>query len=332
MNAPIGRPTRGRFEHTALIVDSDDALDRSLLPVLRRHVSTGEPTLIVVSPDTRRRLRALLGPDADAEALTWGESDAFYQRLGFAYESFRRFLEQQHALGRSVHVIAEPDIPTDLDAPVDRVAAYLSYESVCNDAYASYGCPVTCLWDSRRHPTLVIENVRSIHDHELTDRGKRLSTTFVPASAYLAGRAEVAMPAPPDVAETDLALSVLPDIATGREAITAWAAARGFAAPAVRQVSSAVNEVLTNALQHGTAPVRLRGWRHGSMLVVQVDDSGGRAIPPDAGYRPPAQSPTGLGLWIARQFADIVLTRTTPGNTAVRLYFPHALTHRGPEA
>ncbi|WP_430781541.1 MEDS domain-containing protein [Actinoplanes sp. G11-F43] len=328
MSAPAGRPTRGRFEHTALIVDSDDSLDRLLMPVLRRHVSDGEPVMIVVSPGTERVLRTLLG--ADALALTWGEAGAFYQRLGFAYEAFRRFLRQQHAQGRSVRVIAEPDIPTDLDAPVDRVAAYLSYESACNDAFAEYGCPVICLWDSRRHPTLVIENVRSIHDHELTDRGKRHNSAFVPAQDYLAGRADVTMPATPADIDIDSTLSVMADVGRGRESVAGWATDHGFAPAATAQVVAATNEVLTNGFQHGAPPVRLRGWQHGSTLVVQVDDRGGRAIPPDAGYRAPARPATGAGLWIARQFADIVLTRTVTGNTAVRMYFPHALTHRDP--
>jgi anti-sigma regulatory factor (Ser/Thr protein kinase) len=331
MSAFAGRPTRGHFEHTALIIDSDDTLDRLLVPVLRNHVDTGEPVLIVVSPHTERTLRERLGPDANAHAVTWGEPDAFYQRLGFAYETFRRYLQNQHAQGRRVHVIAEPDIPTDLDTPVDRVAAYLSYESVCNNVYADYGCPVICLWDSRRHPTLVIENVRSIHDHELTAQGKQHSTTFVPAHAYLAGRADVTMPPAPRTVDVDLTLSALPELGQGRTAITQWATARGFAPTATEQVAAAANEVLTNGLQHGLAPVRLRAWHHGSTLVVQVDDRGGRTIPPDAGYRPPAQSSTGLGLWVARQYADIVLTRTIPDHTAVRMYFPHSLTHRNPD-
>ncbi|MBM2619398.1 sensor histidine kinase [Actinoplanes sp. LDG1-06] len=309
-----------------MIIDSDDTLDRLLVPVLRGHAARGEPVLIVVSPATESVLRARLG--SDAEALTWGDSSAFYQRLGFAYEAFRRFLRQQHAEGRSVHVIAEPDIPTDLDAPIDRVAAYLSYESICNDTYAEYNCPVTCLWDSRRHPTLVIEGVRSIHDHELTDRGVQANNTFVPAHAYLSGRSQVTMPPAPPATDVDLTLSALTELEPARTVVTDWATGHGFSARATGQITVAVNEVVTNGLQHGLPPVRLRAWHHDGILVVQVDDRGARPIAPDAGYRSPAQASTGTGLWLARQFADIVLTQTDPGRTAVRLYFPHALTHR----
>lgn len=35
-----------------------------------------------------------------------------------------------------------------------------------------------------------------------------------------------------------------------------------------------------------------------------------------------------MGLWLARQFADVVLTETTAERTSVRMYFPDDLTHR----
>jgi anti-sigma regulatory factor (Ser/Thr protein kinase) len=298
------------------------------VPVLRHHAGTGEPALVIVGPHTEHILRNRLGSTADA--VEWGRTDAFYQRLGFAFETFRRYLRRQHARGRSVHVIAEPDIPTDLEAPVDRVAAYLPYEASCNDAYAGYGCPVTCIWDSRRHPTLVIEGVRSIHDHELTEEGKRRNTSFIPTHDYLSGRADVAMPPAPVDADLDFTVSDLDHLGECRAAIGGWATRHGFTEDATGQVKVATTEALTNGLQHGRPPVRLRAWHHDTTLVTQVDDHGARPIPPHAGYRPPVHTSSRVGLWVARQFADVVLTRTTTHLTTVRLYFPHALTHRHP--
>lgn len=327
MTEPAQRPAGGLFDHSALILDSDTTIERLLVPLLRQHVAASEPVLLVVPPHTRHVLRDRLGKDADR--LEWGETDAFYQRLGFAFDRFRRYLRGQHALGRSVHVIAEPDIATDLDAPVDRVAAYLSYEAMCNDAYATFGCPVTCVWDGRRHPTLVIEGVRSIHNHELTEQGRQPNAEFVPAADYLAGRADVAMSKPPPVLDIDRTLTAVSGLGAGRSSVLDWALGHDFSVAAADQIAAAVNEVLTNALRHGRPPVRLRAWHHDETLVVHVDDRGGRAIPPDAGYRPPVSPRASMGLWIARQFADVVLTRTTAELTSVRMYFPHALTHRG---
>ncbi|TQS42137.1 sensor histidine kinase [Cryptosporangium phraense] len=326
MTADVQHQTRG-FQHAALIIDDDETVETLLAPVLRRHAAARDNVLVVVNPDTERTLRAVLGPVASA--IEWGEPGAFYQRLGFAFSGFRRYLQEQYAAGRTVHIIAEPDVATDLDSPVDRVAAYLSYEAMCNDAYAPYGCPVTCLWDSRRHPTLVIENVRAIHDHELTRHGRLPNQRFVPTAEYLGGRAYVTMPPIPPTTDQDLVVNTLDDLPACRFAIGSWAVAQGFAGLAAEQITSATNEIVTNGLCHGAAPVRVRAWHHDKMLVVQADDAGGRPIPADAGYRPPIRPGDGLGLWVARQFADVLLTHTLGNRTSVRLYFPYAVTHQG---
>lgn len=327
MSRPGGRPARGGFEHTALIVESDEALRRRLLPVLEEHLAAAEPVLMVVGAHVERVIRDAVGDRAGA--LEWADPNAFYQRLGFAYESFRRYLQRQHDAGRRAHVIAEPDVRTDLDAPVDRVAAYLSYEAVCNEAYAAYGCPVTWLWDSRRHPAIVIEGVRSLHEYELTDEGRRRSPTFIDATTYLGGRSEVAMTSPPPIVDLDLRLFERADLEMSRSAVWAWCRDRGFSELASGDLLTATGEIVTNGLVHGTPPVRVRAWHRHDTLIVQVDDNGARPVPPAAGYWwPDNPAGGGMGMWLARQLADVLTIYTTRECTSVRLYFPYAITHR----
>lgn len=314
-----------RFTHAALIIDSDQTLHRLLVPLLRAQVAVGQPVLMVVSPHTEWVLRARL--QDDAQALEWGAPGAFYQRLGLTFEGFRRYLQRRHAQGRSVHVVAEPDVPTELDCPVDRVAAYLSYEALCNEAYAAFGCPVTCIWDSRQHPMLVIEGVRSIHDHEITEHGQRANPSYVAVTDYLAARAQVAMPPVSGALDIEFSVCAPDEMACCRSAVRQWATSHGFSAAASSEITAATHEVLTNGLRHGRAPVRLRAWHHHKTLIVQVDDPGGLPIPPDAGYRPPGHPAHGAGLWIARQLADVLLTHTSSGRTTVRMYFPYDITH-----
>jgi anti-sigma regulatory factor (Ser/Thr protein kinase) len=316
----------GGFEHTALIVDSDETLRERLVPVLHRHLAAGEPVLIVVGPDTEWVIRDALGRGADK--LEWGDPGAFYQRLGFAFEGLRRYLQDQHETGRSVHVIAEPDVAADPDAPVDRVAAYLAYESACNEVYARYGSPVTCLWDTRRHPALVIEDARSLHGYELTEAGRLPNPTYISTAEYLQGRADVALPPPPATVHVDVQLTDLGDLEPARSAVLHWSIQQDFSAQASADAVTAVSEVATNALTHGAPPVRLRAWRHGDTLVVQVDDRGGRPIPPNAGYHHPDLARKGLGLWLARHLADVLTTHTSRNCTSVRLHFPHTMTHQ----
>jgi anti-sigma regulatory factor (Ser/Thr protein kinase) len=307
------------FAHAALIVDSDETIERTLVPLLRGSLASREPVLMVVGAHTEKAVRRVLGEHADG--LEWASQSTFYQRLGFTYEGFRRYLATQHARGRRVLLIAEPDMHTDLTEPVDRVAAYLGYESMCNEALAGYGCPVVCLWDSRRHPTLVIEGVRSIHDYELTEDGPRVNPSFIPPASYLAGRAAVAMSPAPSHVDVELVVSVVSELGSARWAVETWAAGHGFTDVARKQVASAAGEVLMNGLEHGAPPVRLRCWHHGRTLVVDIEDRGGRPIPADAGYRAPGHPSQGMGLWTARQFADVLISHTDERRTAVRMYF-----------
>jgi anti-sigma regulatory factor (Ser/Thr protein kinase) len=320
------------FVHAALIVDSDDAVIERLVPILRESIDAGLPVLMVVSEGLERLVRAELGPLGDR--LEWSAPAAFYQRLGFAYEEFRRYLQQQHALGRRVHVVAEPDVPTTADpsSPVDRAAAYLSYEAVCNEAYATFGCPVTCVWDSRRHPTLTIESVRSLHNHEITASGRQPNEAHVPAMAYLARRNDIPLPRPSAAIGLDLTVSSLDELPSVRQVVRDWSGDESFTDDAIDDVLIAVTEIVTNGLIHGVPPVRLRAWSHTGTLVLQIDDLGGRALPATAGYfAPPPKQSSGRGLWLARQLADVVTIHSTVGLTSVRLHFPYDVTHRHPE-
>lgn len=313
---PRAAPGADTFFHTALVLDAARTVETVLLPQLRRLLDAGEPVFMVVSDHTAAVVRRSLG--AAGGALQWGDSAGMYQRLGFTYEGFRRHLAAEHADGRRVHVIAEPDLTAGGDDTTpSRAVEYLAYESICNDTYAPYGCPVTCLWDSRRHPPELIDQVRKVHDHELTEDGPIPSPAYVPPGDYLAGRDAAPLDDVPDSAR-DLRLGDAAELGRLRAVLRSSAGRGPFTDQAVDDIVVAATEVAANGLVHGAAPVRVRFWRHGDTFVVQADDRGGYPVPPDAGYRPPGPSagPGGRGLWLARQLADTVSTHTSPGHTS----------------
>ncbi|MFE9748706.1 ATP-binding protein [Saccharothrix saharensis] len=319
------------FVHAALIVDSDRSLLERLLPALDRSLAVGEAVVMAVGVHTERVLRSALG--AGSGALEWTPPGAFYQRLGLTFTAFRDYLAQRHAAGRRVHVVAEPDIVTSThpQAPIDRVGAYLPYEALCNQAYAGFDCAITCLWDSRRHPALVIEGVRDLHPFEMTASGVRANLDFTSTGDYLAGRNLIALEPPPVSVGLDLAVGSFGELGEVRAVLRDWARDRGFSAEAIDDVVTAVDGIVTNAVEHGRPPVRVRAWQAADTLVVQVDDTGAVSLPAFGGYQPPTPGQRrGRGLWIARQLADAVTTHTTDSHTHVRLHFPHEITHRTP--
>lgn len=317
------------FAHTALIIDADLDLPCVLGSELHRSADIYDEVLLVVGARTRAAL-ADIAAAVPGAVLSWGEPAAFYQRLGSAYEAFRRYLAAQHQAGRRVHVIAEPDLIGVVDPGfhAGRVAAYLAYEAVCNDAYAIGGSAVTCIWDRRDHEDAVIDAVRATHAYELTPTGPAPSPHYLPPRRYLAERHDAPPhPVPPHV-DRDVTLHDVADLSGLRSAIGTWTVEHGFAEEATEDLVVAVIEVATNGLRHGGAPVRIRAWRHGDTLLVQCDDAGSQAIPATAGYyrpRPLAAATGGRGLWLARQLADVVTVSSVPGLTTVRLHFPQQL-------
>ena len=90
-------------------------------------------------------------------------------------------------------------------------------------------------------------------------------------------------------------------------------------------VMIAIGEAVTNAVEHGTPPVRVRAWTADGLARVRVHDHGTTPIPATAGYRRPHHEfDRGYGLWVARQLADVVTTYSDRAGTTIALDFPLA--------
>jgi anti-sigma regulatory factor (Ser/Thr protein kinase) len=324
-------PSGDAFLHSAVLPDSDDDLVTALTTELRHSAHTCDQVLLVVSDHARALLTE---PLRDLECdQQWADPAAFYQRLGFAYEGFRRYLAEQATQGRRVHVVAEPELAGDSasDPRPGRYDAYLAYEAVCNDTYAPYGSPVTCIWDSRRHPARLLDGVRATHRHLLTPSGRQPSPRFQPADAFLTGAHHLPMPPAPQHTDHDRTVTGVAELSGLRATLSAWAHEHRFAAEPADDLLVAVVEVVSNGLRHAVTPVRIRAWHQHDTLIVQCDDAAGLPVPATAGYHRPGATdaaPGGRGLWLVRQLADVVLVDSVPGRTSVRLHFPHAVMHR----
>jgi anti-sigma regulatory factor (Ser/Thr protein kinase) len=174
-----------------------------------------------------------------------------------------------------------------------------------------------------------------VHGYEVQDDGGQPSAGYVGPRDFLADRDRLPL-TPPATVDWEVTLGSVDDLPALRRLVRDWAQVGGFASSATADVTLAVNEIATNGLTHGAPPVWVRAWaqpgptRHDT-LTVQVDDRGGRELPLLGGYQPPDEKQDRTrGLWLARQLADVVQTYTGDGATAVRLRFPHQLTHQRP--
>jgi anti-sigma regulatory factor (Ser/Thr protein kinase) len=113
----------------------------------------------------------------------------------------------------------------------------------------------------------------------------------------------------------------LEHIATVRHAVTQFAAWHGLGDRQRADFVLAVNELVTNAVQHGGGSGDVRLWRTPAALWCEVSDVG-PGLPADRrdGHRlPPARAPGGRGLWLVHRLCDEVAIATGERGTTVRV-------------
>jgi anti-sigma regulatory factor (Ser/Thr protein kinase) len=305
----------GEFVHVAALYASDEQLRDLLLPYLDQGLLRHEAILAVISEDARRVLCDALGDAADR--VQWGCPGVSYDRLGQVLEGFADYLARQHRAGVGTRVIGE----FDADSNPDRVSQYLRYESMANEVYAPYGYPVVCLWDQRRYSPEVLAHVRAVHPQLLDTSGPIANSEYCLPIDYLT-RDQRSPPAAPVDLDLLVHLDSADDLGELRRRLRSWGASCGMGGPDTDDIVIAVDEIATNALEHGKPPACVRGWTTPDALFVQVDDQGRASIPATTGYqRPSTDARRGRGIWIARHLADVMTTHTGPTGTTVAMRF-----------
>ena len=106
-----------------------------------------------------------------------------------------------------------------------------------------------------------------------------------------------------------------------RHAVASCAAAAGLSGDRLDDFVIAVNELLTNAVQHGGGSGRLSLWRAGASVVCEVADHGGGmpAGRSELRGRPAPDQPGGRGLWLAAELTETLEIETSPNGTSVRI-------------
>jgi anti-sigma regulatory factor (Ser/Thr protein kinase) len=127
---------------------------------------------------------------------------------------------------------------------------------------------------------------------------------------------------PPAPAPDEVALDQLFDrdgLYSLRAAVAAHATDLGLPEADLGGFQLAATELATNAIRHGGGGGRLRLWRTGETLHLQVSDDGpGMADPHAAGTRPaPLTAANGRGLWILRQLCTRVHIAAATAGTVV---------------
>jgi anti-sigma regulatory factor (Ser/Thr protein kinase) len=303
---------RTRFRHTVGFFGDQEDLVAQIVPIVAGAVHRGEPIGIALRPGTERAVIDVLGgPEG---VIAFGERDG--REGASAQTAAARRARELRAIARdfgtatvvSEHVPAldgrDGSFWTELDAGLNVACADLP---VC----------VTCFFpEMPLHPT-VLAGARRNHAFLLVDGEVRRNPEHRPPAEVLAELPPAGPPilGPPHTRVTFRAWQ-LQDV---RAALEGMLLEAGYGRSRAEDVVLAVNEIATNAVEHGTLEAELLVWLDGDGLTCEIHDRGmlGDRLP---GLRTPLPGEhRGRGMWVARQLCDLLQVWTDPTGTHVRV-------------
>ncbi|QMU77177.1 sensor histidine kinase [Streptacidiphilus sp. PB12-B1b] len=313
-----GRARRGRVHrglvHQGLVYGDDEAFLDATVPFCLDGLEQGDAVLAVTTDANIGLLRRAL-KDA-AEDIEFVDADQWYRAPGRTLGAYHRYVDR-HAAGdrpRRTRVIGEP-VWHGRDA-LER-AEWARYESVINVAFADCPAWIICPYDTRVLPDEVVAGARRTHPQLVTGPAPHASDRYAAPDAAAGPWTRGLAPAPADGGGAALRFGA--ELAPVRAFVAREAASLGLPGSGVRRLVFAVNEVATNAVQHG-AGGRVAVRRSGRRIVCDVTNPGGGDVDWYLGYLPPGpEQQRGHGLWTVRQLCDLVEVVADRGTTTVRV-------------
>ncbi|MDQ4118486.1 MAG: sensor histidine kinase [Actinomycetota bacterium] len=300
-----------RFRHGLVQHDGpQDALER-LLPPASAALERGGIVALAVSDELEGGLRERLGTEG-VSALTPLTRAA--RESGQTVAAWRaRELRAMTSGGREIVVLAEHD--AGLDGPDGSY--WTEYEAALNISLG--GMPVTQICAYPQLPLHRVVADAAVANHPLLLQGSELVGnpehrgpaevfTSMPVSApYVLG--------PPDVF---LRYNTF-ELSRVRRAVEEAVRGSRLDTERAEDMVLAVNEIATNAVEHGSAQAELFVWASPDELVCELHDEGDLGLPL-IGLAPPHPSQArGRGTWIARQLCDALHVWRDDSGTHVRL-------------
>jgi anti-sigma regulatory factor (Ser/Thr protein kinase) len=302
-----------RLQHTAGFHGSDADLLTQLVPLADAALAAGEAVALALRPATEQALVNSLGSTRGLARLHQPPSaDTACGQTAAA----RRALELREitaATGGPVTVLAEHS--SHLDG-VDG-SFWTELDAALNVALADLPVRVTCFFPELPLHLEIVEGARRNHPFLLVGGQLRPNSEHLAPREVLTARPAAApvLLGPPDL-RLDFSAWQLHEV---RTAVEEALAAADYERERVEDVVLAVNEVATNAVEHGTPEACLSIWCGADGLICEIDDGGTLRDPLPGLQAPHPAEPRGRGVWIARQVCDILHVWADEHGTHVRM-------------
>jgi anti-sigma regulatory factor (Ser/Thr protein kinase) len=300
--------------HQGLLYRSQEEFLARTVPFIRDGLKYGDPVWVVTTVRNAGWLRVALGEDA--RRVVFGDCGQWYRHPVRALAALYRAVSVA-ADGKRLRMIGEPLWTARIQHEGTERARY---ESLINVALASANASFVCAYDTRVVDSKVVAQVARTHPELVVDGGARPSPSYTDPAVFNAECDQTPLPQAPPTA-LRLAFDRLGQLASLRAFMTSYATWAGAVPQSVKQFVQALDEVATNAIEHGDGSGVVRIWTRPHTMVCEVSDTGAGLRDPLAGHLPPRPGLAGgRGLWLARQFCDLVEMRSDPTGTTVRLH------------
>ncbi|WP_214406647.1 ATP-binding protein [Pseudonocardia lacus] len=302
-----------RLQHAAAFHRSTADLLDQVLPMITDGLRAGTPVALSVNPSTEDALYDEIGSPAGLILLSRPGGPDGESGQTLAARRARELRELTTATGRPVTVISEHTSRLD---GVDGTF-WTELDAAFNIALAELPVTLTCFYPElplhqeildgarRNHPLLVLGGEMTHNPHHMAPR-EVLAEQPAPAPVLL-GPPELRLP---------FGAWQLHDV---RSAVEDALLSANCPRERAEDVVLAVNEVATNAVEHGDARAELLIWVNDDGVVCEIHDAGSLHDPLPGLQAPHSSNPRGRGVWIARQLCDSLHVWSDDRGTHVRM-------------
>jgi len=301
-----------RLTHAAGFHDSEHDLLQQLLPLVTAGLERGEPVAIAGRPSTMEAVYDTFGGVPGLLQLAPPEGSDGGSGQTLAGRRARQLRELTHSAG-AVNVISEHWNRFDgLDG-----GFWTELDAAMNVACADLPVHITCFFPEMPLHLEIIEGARRNHPRLLVAGEHRHNPDFRAPREVLT---EWPAPAPVLLGAPDMQMVFgawqLNDV---RNAVERSLLSFGYGRDRAEDVVLAVNEVATNAVEHGAGEALISMWEASDGFLFEVQDAGPLQDPLPGLRAPHPSEPRGRGVWIARQLCDSLHVWPDRSGTHVRM-------------
>jgi anti-sigma regulatory factor (Ser/Thr protein kinase) len=310
-----------RLEHAAAFHRSAANLLDQLVPLAEAALRRNEPVATALRPATEQALTQRIAhsgavrlwrPDRQDRSPERSPDGASGQTVAARWALELRALTS--ATGRPVTVLNEH--ASELDGACGRF--WTELDAALNVALAELPVRITCFYPELPLHLEIVDGAQHNHPFLLTDGQLRHNPGHHDPRSVLAVRPAAPPPllGPPDV-RLPFSAWQLHEV---RRAVERALDDSGYERERLEDVVLAVNELATNAVEHGTPEAQLSLWTGPGGLLCEIDDGGTLRDPLPGLQAPHPGEPRGRGVWIARQLCDSLHVWTDRHGTHVRVH------------